>query len=136
MVIEWNEAASSGRENASYEVFAKQTRSLLQPNESRDSVKEDGLLPGPPVLSNISTSNVSDGTQSENVCMHFKHQKSIISSAICELAAVDGYQDVIIRCDGHTLAAHRLVLSCASPFLFSIFQVGYFTESKYIVFFC
>ncbi|KAF2361148.1 BTB/POZ domain [Trinorchestia longiramus] len=46
----------------------------------------------------------------------------LLSSSLSKLAVEDGYQDVIVLCDGHSLAAHKLVLAAASHFLKAIFQ--------------
>ena len=97
----------------------------LQHSSNNNSSSAIASSPQSRISSN--NNNPVQPAEEETKDSHFlqlSNHGSVITSSLKELAAQNGYQDLILLCEGKKIVAHRLVLSAASQYLKTILEVS------------
>ncbi|KAH8303592.1 hypothetical protein KR018_004685 [Drosophila ironensis] len=75
-------------------------------------------LANPPTSTGSSSSNGNDNQQ---FCLRWNNYQSNLTNVFDELLQSESFVDVTLACEGHSIKAHKMVLSACSPYFQALF---------------
>lgn len=74
-----------------------------------------------PLRSKYSTTTNNNGDQSQQFCLKWNSYQTNLSKEFDDLLQNESFVDVTLACDGHSVKAHKMVLSACSPYFQALF---------------
>lgn len=70
---------------------------------------------------NNNNTNTSNGQQAQQFCLRWNNYQTNLTSVFDQLLQSESFVDVTLACDGHSIKAHKMVLSACSPYFQTLF---------------
>lgn len=70
---------------------------------------------------NNSNNNQNGGQGAQQFCLRWNNYQSNLTSVFDQLLQSESFVDVTLACDGHSIKAHKMVLSACSPYFQTLF---------------
>lgn len=71
--------------------------------------------------SNSGNNNQNGGQGAQQFCLRWNNYQSNLTSVFDQLLQSESFVDVTLACDGHSIKAHKMVLSACSPYFQTLF---------------
>lgn len=65
--------------------------------------------------------NNTNGQQAQQFCLRWNNYQTNLTSVFDQLLQSESFVDVTLACDGHSIKAHKMVLSACSPYFQTLF---------------
>lgn len=96
--------------------------SASQKDSNHYHLNNNPVLSGTEMPKNLgSTNNNSSGLQTQQFCLRWNNYQSNLTSVFDQLLQSESFVDVTLACDGHSIKAHKMVLSACSPYFQALF---------------
>lgn len=70
---------------------------------------------------NNNNNNTSNGQPAQQFCLRWNNYQTNLTSVFDQLLQSESFVDVTLACDGHSIKAHKMVLSACSPYFQALF---------------
>lgn len=74
-----------------------------------------------PLRNKLSSSSTNGGDQPQQFCLKWNSYQTNLSKEFDDLLQNESFVDVTLACDGHSVKAHKMVLSACSPYFQELF---------------
>uniref|UniRef100_A0A336LNI8 CSON013504 protein n=1 Tax=Culicoides sonorensis TaxID=179676 RepID=A0A336LNI8_CULSO len=91
-------------------------------NNNNNNNSNNNLSTGAAQISKSNSNNSNtNGPQAQQFCLRWNNYQTNLTSVFDQLLQSESFVDVTLACDGHSIKAHKMVLSACSPYFQALF---------------